>query len=69
MEQESEVKQMTELEARARWVCCPMCDRKTCCFGASDCDAKRWMIERGEQDDERKNTEADTCDNRDSSPC
>lgn len=34
---------MTELEARARWICCPMCDRKICCFGASDCDAKRWM--------------------------
>lgn len=43
---------MTELEARARWVCCPMCDRKTCCFGASDCDAKKWMDERGEADDE-----------------
>lgn len=43
---------MTELEKRARWVCCPMCDRKACCFGASDCDAKRWMIERGEEDAE-----------------
>lgn len=43
---------MTELEAQARWVCCPMCDRDKCCFGAPDCDAKQWIEERGEADDE-----------------
>ena len=53
------VKQMTELEKQARWVCCPMCDRDKCEFGASDCDAKKWMDERGEQDDETGSCEID----------
>lgn len=32
-----------DLEARARWVCCPMCDRETCNRRADDCDVKIWL--------------------------
>lgn len=30
-------------EAQARWICCPMCDRKTCNRRANDCDVKIWL--------------------------
>ena len=29
---------MTREEARARWICCPMCDKKKCKREADDCD-------------------------------
>lgn len=31
-------KQMTIEEARARWICCPLCDKKKCEINADDCD-------------------------------
>lgn len=43
-----------ELEAQARWVCCPMCDRKTCNRNADDCDVKIWIEKKmkgGEEDE------------------
>lgn len=35
-----------QLEATARWVCCPMCDRKVCDRTADDCDVKIWINEK-----------------------
>lgn len=34
---------MTNKEVRARWVCCPMCDKKKCDRRADDCDVKRYL--------------------------
>ena len=31
------------IEARARWVCCPMCDKKKCDRTADDCDVKLYL--------------------------
>lgn len=31
------------IEARARWVCCPMCDKKKCEREADDCDVKIYL--------------------------
>lgn len=30
-------------EARARWICCPMCDKKKCDRTANDCDVKLYL--------------------------
>ena len=30
-------------EARARWICCPMCDKKKCKREADDCDVKIYL--------------------------
>lgn len=30
-------------EAKARWICCPMCDRDTCNRNANDCDVKKHL--------------------------
>jgi len=30
-------------EAKARWIACPWCDRKTCNRNADDCDVKIWL--------------------------
>ena len=38
-------------EARARYICCPMCDRKTCNRRADDCDVKKYL------EKEKKNEE------------
>ena len=41
-------------EARARWICCPMCDKKKCEREADDCDVKNYLknkIESGVSDD------------------
>lgn len=32
---------MTKEEARARWICCPMCDKKKCKREADDCDVNK----------------------------
>ena len=30
-------------EAKARWICCPWCDRETCNRNANDCDVKKYF--------------------------
>ena len=37
---------MTAEEARARWICCPMCDKKKCERNADDCDVKIFLKDR-----------------------
>lgn len=37
---------MTREEARARWICCPMCDKKKCERDADDCDVKRFLKDK-----------------------
>ena len=32
---------MTREEARARWICCPMCDKNKCKREADDCDVNK----------------------------
>lgn len=34
---------MKEEEAKARWICCPMCDKKKCEREADDCDVKTYL--------------------------
>ena len=34
---------MTSEEAKARWICCPMCDKKKCDRKADDCDVKIYL--------------------------
>lgn len=34
---------MTREEAKARWICCPMCDKEKCERHADDCDVKRYL--------------------------
>ncbi len=34
---------MTKEEAQARWICCPMCDKKKCERKADDCDVKIYL--------------------------
>lgn len=36
-------------EAKARWICCPMCDRDTCNRNANDCDVKIWLEKHKEE--------------------
>lgn len=43
---------MTDLEAKARWICCPWCDRKTCDRRADDCDVKIWLEKHSEKGEE-----------------
>ena len=40
---------MTEDEAKARWICCPMCDKERCERGADDCDVKRYLQRQEEK--------------------
>lgn len=35
-------------EARARWICCPMCDKKKCEREADDCDVKIYLRDKAE---------------------
>jgi hypothetical protein len=42
---------MTKDEAKARWICCPMCDKERCERGADDCDVKRYMQGKAESED------------------
>jgi hypothetical protein len=41
---------MTEDEAKARWICCPMCDKERCEREADDCDAKRYLQKQGRKE-------------------
>ena len=34
---------MTGEEAKARWICCPLCDKHKCERGAKDCDVRIYM--------------------------
>lgn len=34
---------MTSEEAVARWICCPMCDKKKCERSSDDCDVKNYL--------------------------
>ena len=40
---------MTNEEARARWICCPMCDKKKCKREADDCDVKIYLRDKAER--------------------
>jgi hypothetical protein len=42
--------ELDELEARAHWICCPMCDRDTCNRNADDCDVKKWIEKKEEEE-------------------
>ena len=37
---------MTREEAKARWLCCPMCDKAKCEREADDCDVKIYLETR-----------------------
>lgn len=37
-------------EARARWICCPMCDKKKCDRTANDCDVKLYLENKAENE-------------------
>lgn len=38
---------MINEEARARWICCPMCDKHKCERQAEDCDVKMYLRNKG----------------------
>lgn len=42
---------MTNEEAKARWVCCPMCDKSKCDRKAEDCDVKLYLEEEIESEE------------------
>ena len=48
----SKVGTTTEDEAKARWICCPMCDKARCERGADDCDVKRYLKNKAESEGE-----------------
>ena len=41
---------MTREEAIARWICCPICDKKKCERDADDCDVKRLLKDKESED-------------------
>ena len=43
---------MTDKEARARWICCPMCDKKKCERSASDCDVQIYLKNKNSTESE-----------------
>lgn len=49
----SKVGTTTGDEAKARWICCPMCDKARCERGADDCDVKRYLKNKAESEAER----------------
>lgn len=44
---------MTSEETRARWICCPLCDKKKCEREADDCDVKIYLKDKAERSDDR----------------
>ena len=46
---------MTKEETRARWICCPMCDKTKCERAAADCDVAIYLKNKAET--ERKDDE------------
>ncbi len=45
---------MTNKEARARWVCCPMCDKKKCERAAADCDVQTYLKNKNKAESEEQ---------------
>lgn len=45
---------MTKEEAKARWICCPMCDKTKCEREADDCDVKKYLKVIQEADKEQE---------------
>ena len=45
---------LIEEEARARWICCPMCDKNKCERAASDCDVQIYLKNKNKAESERK---------------
>lgn len=45
---------MTIDEANARWICCPMCDKKKCEREADDCDVKRCLENKSKKYEDLK---------------
>ena len=43
------------IEARARWICCPMCDKKKCDRTADDCDVKLYLKDKDDVNYEEEN--------------
>jgi hypothetical protein len=43
-------RRMTREESNARRICCPMCDKKKCDREADDCDVKRYLENRSEEE-------------------
>lgn len=41
---------MTSEESNARWLCCPLCDKKKCDREAEDCDVKRVLADKRDFD-------------------
>lgn len=41
---------MTREEARARWICCPLCDKKKCERNADDCDVNIHLKNKAESE-------------------
>lgn len=42
---------MTNEESRARWICCPLCDKKKCERETDDCDVKIYLKNKAESED------------------
>lgn len=40
-------------EVNARWICCPMCDKKKCEREADDCDVKIYLKNKAEGEDKK----------------
>ena len=43
---------MTDEGAKARWICCPMCDKDRCERQADDCDVKAYLKDKAERSEE-----------------
>lgn len=41
---------MTIEEARARWICCPLCDKKKCERSSDDCDVNIHLKNKAESE-------------------
>lgn len=39
-------------EARARWICCPLCDKKKCERSSDDCDVAIHLRNKAEMESE-----------------
>lgn len=43
---------LIEEESRARWICCPMCDKNKCERAASDCDVEIYLKNKNNAESE-----------------
>jgi len=44
------MKREKRIEATARWICCPTCDKKKCEREADDCDVKIYLKSKTERE-------------------